>query len=356
MSETETRTPLASSSYGAMRIFWSFGSDLVSERIGSYSPVHDVGLKLDGLLIAPAGLQLAAGFSRGSVESDPINAPPFDWLLPWWNVDTAGKGVIEISLQVEVEGAWSRWYPMGTWSRTASSFSCADETAHVDTDTLILATKSGRYRMRMELFSGEEKAGSVIVKRVGFISRDRSAARTPTRPFLLQESASKVPPRSQMSEAEDIRGRICSPTCGAMALRYCGVDLPTSFVAADCYDEGAKIYGNWPFNVASLWRLGLRAKLDFFPSMEMAVGELFAGRVIIASIKFAEGQLSGSPIAKTNGHLVLITGLKKNDSGGFDVLVNDPAAATTSEVPRRYKLTEFENVWNGVGYVIEGRR
>lgn len=356
MSETDDTSILSSSSYGVMRILWSFGTDPWSDLKGSYSPVHDVRLRLDGLIASPEGLQLAPGSPFGTMETDPIGAPAFDWLLPWWNADTAGEGAVEVFLQVESGAKWSRWYAMGRWSRIAASASCADETARVETDTLILAAKSERYRVKMELSAGEEKNGAAIVKRMGVVTRDRSIARTPARPYLLQEKANKVPCRSQMTEAAEIRGRICSPTCGAMALQHFGVHLPTAFVAADCYDAGAKIYGNWPFNVASLWRLGLRAKLDFFPSIEMIVSELSAGRIIIASVKFGEGQLSAAPIKKTNGHLVLIAGLQKNESGAFDVLVNDPAAASPAEVPRRYKLAEFENVWTGVGYVIEGKR
>ena len=159
-----------------------------------------------------------------------------------------------------------------------------------------------------------------------------------------------------MLESAEIRGRICSPTCAAMVLQSIGIDLPTAFVAADCYDGGAKIYGNWPFNVASLWRLGAIARLDFFPGMEMALAELSKGHLLIASIKFAEGCLRGAPISKTSGHLVLIVGLDKDEKGAFRVLVNDPAAARPEEAFRAYDLAEFEKAWTGIAYVIERRR
>lgn len=356
MIETGTTSILSASSYGVQRVLWSFSSDFRSDHPGAYSPVHGSDLHLDGLVASVAGLSLADGSAQGTMETDPVDAPAFDWLVPWWNADTAGRGSIEIFLQVETAAGWSAWYSMGQWSQAATSRSGGDETAKVETDTLLLASKANRFKLKVALSAGKGAAGTVIVRRLGVISRDRSATRPTTRSYLLQESSNKVPCRSQMVEAADIRGRICSPTCAAMALQLLGIGLPTSFVAADCYDFGAKIYGNWPFNVASLWRLGARARLDFFPTMETAAGELFAGRLLIASIRFAEGQLGGAPITKTNGHLVLVTGLRKDESGAFFVLVNDPAASGPKEVRRRYNLAEFEKAWTGVAYVVEGKR
>lgn len=289
------------------------------------------------------------------VELESPELAPFDWLVPWWNADIAGDASMELFLAVEAPGGWSRWYPMGRWSQTPASFSCADETAKVETDTLMLSAKALRFRLKVEVSPGAGGTGSVVIRRLGVLTRDRGIPRAPVRQEFLAKSAIVMPCRSQMVEAPEIRGRICSPTCGAMALEWLGLYYPTAFVAADCYDAGAKIYGNWPFNVASLWRLGLRARLGFFPSMEAASALLKAGNPIIASIKFGEGQLKGAPIATTNGHLVLLRGLEKDESGAWRVLINDPAAADSSSVGRDYVLDEFERAWTGVGYVIEGR-
>ncbi|MHB0898575.1 MAG: C39 family peptidase, partial [Spirochaetales bacterium] len=245
---------------------------------------------------------------------------------------------------------------MGRWSRSSASFSDRDDSGKVETDTLLLAAKSRRFKLRAELSAGAGGLGAVVVRRLGIISRDRARIREPSRPNLLRECLIQAPARSQMLESAEIRGRICSPTSAAMALQSLGIDLPTAFVAADCYDAGAKIYGNWPFNVASLWRLGALARLDFFPNMELALGDLLKGHSLIASVKFAEGCLRGAPISKTSGHLVLIVGLGKDESGEFRVLVNDPAAARPEEAPRAYDLAEFERAWTGIAYVIEGKR
>ena len=291
----------------------------------------------------------------GILELTSPEAASFDWLVPWWNADIAGDAAMELFLAVETQGSWSRWYPMGRWSKVPSTFACADAAAKVETDTLVLEAKASRYKLKVEVSPGAGGTGSVVIRRLGVLARERGLARSRASLELLAESAIAAPCRSQMVEAEEIRGRICSPTCGAMALQSLGLDYPTAFVAADCYDAGAKIYGNWAFNVASLWRLGARARLGFFPSIEAASALLKAGSLIIASIRFGEGKLSGAPIGKTNGHLVLLTGLKKDESGAWRVLVNDPAAANPAGVRRDYDLEEFERAWTGVGYIIEDR-
>jgi len=356
MEEIRSIKTLSSSSAGAHRVLWACGDCPKPESWESSVLVPGAEARLEGLVIEEAGLTLAKGVLKGAMEAGPMEAPEFDWMVPWWNADTAGDGYLEVFLQAEIPTGWSRWYSMGRWSRFPASFSDRDESGNVETDTLLLATKSRRFKLRAELSAGAGGVGDVVLRRLGIIARDRARIREPSRPDLLMECRIKAPERSQMLESAEIRGRICSPTSVAMALQSLGIDLPTAFVAADCYDAGAKIYGNWPFNVASLWRLGAVARLDFFPAMEMALGELSKGHLLIASIKFAEGCLRGAPISKTSGHLVLVLGLGKDETGTFRVLVNDPAAASPETAPRAYDLAEFEKAWTGIAYVIEGKR
>ena len=350
---------LYSSSYGVMRIIWSFCSDSRLFQPAAYSRAPEAGLDMDGLVVVEQCLALKSGGTLGSLVTAPIEAPPFDWLVPWWNADTSGSGLLRVFLQFEAgqEGEWSRWYPMGEWSNLPKSFSESDEGAKVETDTLLLSKKSSRFRVKLELEarSGGE-ADSVVLHRFGVITRDRENRHPPARHYFLKESGITAPRRSQMVESAALRNRICSPTCAAMALEYLGCRWPTAFVAADCYDLGAKIYGNWPFNVASLWRLGAKARLDYFANAEVAAAELQAGHLLIASLRYAQGELSAAPLPATDGHLVLVTGMSKDKAGAFRIFVNDPAAASEAEVRRGYDLAEFEKAWTGLAYVVEGRR
>ena len=75
----------------------------------------------------------------------------------------------------------------------------------------------------------------------------------------------------------------------------------------------------------------------------------------IGAQAFGRGQLSGSPISATPGHLMVVRGFTK----GGDVLVNDPAGRTNSQVRRTYDRAQFERAWlkgsGGVVYVIAPR-
>ena len=97
-------------------------------------------------------------------------------------------------------------------------------------------------------------------------------------------------------------------------------------------------------------RHGVAGYLLRFPDWASAAWCLDHGLPVIASVRYAAGELGGAAIAETTGHLVVLTGLD-----GDSVLVNDPAAPSAHGVPRRYRLTDLARVWlerNGVGYVL----
>jgi len=342
-------------SYGVLKTIWSFGHDSVDLRPSSYSRFDAGELKSDKLDLGPYGLALSGISSSGEIILGVAECPRADWILPWWNVDVSGSGKLEVFVRFDRDEGWSHWYPMGLWSAQPSSYTCDDDDASIKTDTLFLTKGTTKYQARLVFATGEQM-GSVSLRRFGLISRDRNTKAPPTKGYFLKEGGRSIPPRSQMVEAQEVRGRICSPTCCAMALESLGLDYATMFVAADCLDCGAEIYGNWPFNVASLWRLGAKARLEYYSNVEAAVGDLIAGDILIASIRFGEDELHGAPIPRSAGHLVLARGIEKGADGKMRVLVNDPAAREAASVPRSYLLEEFEKAWTGVAYVIEGRR
>lgn len=348
---------LASSSlaaYGALSTAWAFGEGARRLMPEGYVGLEAGNFEPHGLVPGPFGLSLAGRMVAEEILFEVPSCPPVDWILPWWNADVSGSAGLEVHLRFWNSDAWSGWYPLGLWTSRSTSFKASDEAAEVKTDTLFLSGKTERYQARVVLSSGE--AGSIILRRFGLLSRDKGRNAPPTKPYLLRECQLDVPVRSQMLEAPEVKGRICSPTCCSMALSYLGLKYPVMHVAEDCLDSGAGIYGNWPFNVASLWRLGARARLEFFPNLQAAAGELFGGKLLIASIRFGEGELSDAPISKTAGHLVLVRGIERRGDGTTRVLVNDPAAKDLAGVRRSYLLEEFERAWTGVAYVAEGRR
>jgi hypothetical protein len=341
---------------GTGRMFWLFGAEDAHALPEGYLPDHGIEGDLEGLVVVPEGLMPSPGFRTGRYITPVIEASPFDWLVPWWNADIAGEGSLEVFLQTETEGIWTEWYSLGLWSSRPATASRTGESVRVDTDTLVLSAACSRYRMKLVLSTGSGGTGMVLLRRAGVVSRMKSSPRTLPRTHFLRECMVEMPAVSQMTEHASIRDRICSPACVSMALHLHGTALPLPFVAADCYDHGAEIYGNWAFNVATLWKHGVQARIDYFHSMEEAAGELLSGNPLVASIRFEVGELSGSPIPRTNGHLVLLCGLRRRGNGSWQVMVQDPAAAAKGEVQRLYDLAEFDRAWTGVAYVVEGPR
>lgn len=339
---------------GTGRMLWLFGAEAAPELPEGYLPDHGAAGELEGLVVVPEGLMPAPGSRSGSFVSPVIEAPLFDWLVPWWNADIAGEGNLEVFLQAESQGSWSGWNSLGLWSSCPATASRADESLRVDTDTLVLSAACSRYRMKLVLSTGDGGTGMVLLRRAGTVSRMKSSPRALPRTHFLRECRIDMPAVSQMTEDASIKDRICSPACVTMALHLHGSALPLRFVAADCYDHGAEIYGNWAFNVAALWKHGVRARVDYFHSMEEAAGELLSGNPLVASIRFEVGKLAGSPVPRTDGHLVLLCGFRRRGDGSWQVLVQDPAAATKGEVQRLYDLAEFDRAWTGVAYVVEG--
>lgn len=114
------------------------------------------------------------------------------------------------------------------------------------------------------------------------------------------------------------------------------------------YDGG----GNWPYNTAYAASRGLEGKVVRMESMAEMERWVEAGVPVIISLAFKEGELTGSPIKSSGGHLLVVRGFDKNG----DVLVNDPAGPADEQVRFTYKRAELEKLWlkhsNGTTYLI----
>ena len=162
--------------------------------------------------------------------------------------------------------------------------------------------------------------------------------------------AHDVPMRSQMQLRSDIANRVCSPTSVSMLLDYYGKSVDVYDFIDEAQHGPSGLYGVWPANVHAAARRGLMGYLLHIPRWEVAKDLLDAGFPLIASVRYAEGELGDGAVRKTNGHLLVVRGYD-----GDRALVNDPAAACDEEVARSYDLSELCTVWLGrsaVSYVL----
>lgn len=161
-------------------------------------------------------------------------------------------------------------------------------------------------------------------------------------PDRLETPVLEVPPRSQMAAPESVRSRVCSPTCVSMALDHLGVRHEFEELVVAAHHRPTDLYGVWPQNVWAASRWGVLGATEAASDWGVAGRLLDAGHPFVASIAFAEGGLTGAPLPASRGHLVIVRGIQNNR-----VLVNDPAAPSVTDVPRRYDLEEFQQAWLG---------
>ncbi|MDQ3276623.1 MAG: C39 family peptidase, partial [Actinomycetota bacterium] len=159
----------------------------------------------------------------------------------------------------------------------------------------------------------------------------------------------------------------CSPTSTTMVLAYWNRlpdpseytwvrdgyrDPEVAHAARYAFDYGFDGAGNWAFNTAYAGRYGTSSFVTRLRSVREAERFIKAGIPLVASISFGSGELDGSPIGGTNGHLVVIRGFTERGN----VVVNDPAASTTKGVRRVYRRGQFADAWiggaHGIVYVV----
>jgi len=116
-----------------------------------------------------------------------------------------------------------------------------------------------------------------------------------------------------------------------MVRAYLGRGVGPEEVAAAAYDRGGEVYGNWSFNVAYAGERGLRATVRRFSGLADLEAEIAAGRPVEISHRYAEGELSETPLPHPAGHLLVVVGFTEEG----DVVVNDPAADPTQGAPVR---------------------
>ncbi|MGL1936459.1 MAG: C39 family peptidase [Fibrobacterales bacterium] len=157
-----------------------------------------------------------------------------------------------------------------------------------------------------------------------------------------------IVPLSQMGFNNDIKNRICSAVSTGMVLRNQMKSVDLTEVVQNCYNEIEEIYGVWPQAIyaANMAKSnGYVGQLSTFKELEALLEQ---GEPFVASIQHT-GDLEGSPLDETKGHLVVVTGVDDDT-----VLCNDPAGAHDLDVPISYDRDQFFSAWERSGYTFYG--
>lgn len=325
----------------------------------------------------PAGAYRSGNYYNGGSFSygqavAPYYSPAggFDSAIASWNAVTPPGTWVEVRLRALVGAHWTREYVMGIWSsdtgtvRRHSVSGQADADGVVDTDTLTLKSRASAFQLKALLYTTNSATPRLALAAVNTIRNGDNPDLASGHAAWGKEIA--VPERSQMIYPDG--GEVwCSPTSTSMALAYwadqtgraqLNQTVPTT--ASRTLDWIYNGNGNWPFNTAyaaSFDGGNIEAYVTRLLSLSQVESWIEKGIPVVVSIAYKTGQLAGTPIPVSNGHLVVIRGF---DAAG-NVVTNDPAAdPRLGQKPRIvYNRAQFEQRWlassGGAVYLIYPR-
>lgn len=305
----------------------------------------------------------------------------FTELIPSWVAHTPGDTFLLVEVRGRnAAGATSSWDWLARWAawdrslRRTSFDAQSDDLASVAVDTWRAKAPAGLrdFQLRVRLMRRETTNTSPTVTGVSVMTSRVPSSTSASAPLGIVKTLD-VPRYSQMIHTGHYPqfgngGEVwCSPTAISMVLGYYRkLPAPSEYVAVPAghpdpwvdhaaratYDTAFGGCGNWSFGTAYAGPRTGHAFVTRLRSLREAEEFIAYNIPLVASISFGRGQLSGAPIAATQGHLLTIVGFAANG----DVVTNDPAAPSNSSVRRTYRRAQFEAAWQrrsgGLVYVI----
>ena len=318
-----------------------------------------------------------AGVFRVGEATSPEITTAFDYkeAIASWNAVTPPGTWIEVQFSARYRERWSKWYVLGIWASDASETSTikrhsvrsqGDSDGFVAVDTFISSNKketTNAFQLKIRLFSEDGVVTPTVQNAsVAYSTEPPKSGSVSAGNQANWNTSLDVPECSQMVYADG--GEVwCSPTSTSMVLGFWGYmpgpcEPRVRDAVAGVFDWIYDGHGNWPFNTAYAYAATQAAEQPLegyvarFTSLEPAEEFVAAGVPVIMSIAWGKGDLTGSTIPSTGGHLLVLVGF---DNQG-NPIINDPAASTDSDVQVTYLRSEFEPLWlqasGGTVYLI----
>jgi hypothetical protein len=350
-----------------------------------------------GTTVSSGAVTLRKGTDRGTWTS-PWVTPGFALteLIPSWKATTPGASRLVVEVRGRTGTTTTSWDTAATWAygdralRRASGTSQTDDGGRMSYDTWLTTSSTGVTGWQVRVTLSRPTGGTAVPRldTIGAVASRLPSTSDPANstprpaPNAALGKVLAVPRFSQMTHQGDYPqydggGEAwCSPTSTTMVLGYYGA-LPTAaeygwvpkghpdpqvdHAARMVYDATLGGTGNWAFNTAYAANRVGKGYVTRLRSLRGVEAWIEKGVPVVVSVSFSKGQLTGAPISSTSGHLLVIVGFTKSG----DVVVNDPAAASSKGVRRTYDRRQLEDAWlkrypyrgsmrgsGGVAYVI----
>ena len=325
--------------------------------------------------------QLPTKKLSGTWQSPWVPASAAKSLAPSWNAKTMPDGSwLVIQARFKNGKTITKWKNLAQWrhglsggKRTTYSKQ-TDSLVWVDTD--VVNARNGKsftgWQIRVTLNRKNAKIKSPILNGVaGVWSTYTTKTTAVSKTTMTKQVDLAVPAYSQMIHTGHFPkygggGQAwCSPTSTSIVLRYYGLgptakqyswakgpDGTVDHAARYTYDSAYRGTGTWPFNTAYASRYGTEAVVQRLPDLRDVEALINKKVPVVVSVAFKKGELTGAPISATPGHLIVVRGFTSTGQ----VIVNDPAGKTNTQVRRIYDRAQFERAWlrgsGGIAYVI----
>jgi len=310
------------------------------------------------------------GDFRVGEATSPVIPADFNYTeaIASWNASTPEGSWIEVQFSARYGSRWSKWYVLGIWAAEASEGSTirrhsvklqGDADGFVAVDTFVSSNKRetpNAFQIKFLLFSVDGSATPVVRNAsVAYSTSAPKSAVVPPNEHPIWNTQLNVPECSQMIYVGG--GEVwCSPTSTSMVLGFWNdvgtCDTRVHAAVDGVFDWIYDGHGNWPFNTAYAATQGYEGYVARFTSLAKAEEFVAHGVPVVMSIAWNKGELSGSDIESTNGHLLVLVGF----DGQGNPIVNDPASPADDTVQRTYQRAEFEPLWlqasGGTVYLI----
>ncbi|HLJ31087.1 MAG TPA: C39 family peptidase [Candidatus Babeliales bacterium] len=287
------------------------------------------------------------------------NVQPFTQLVFSWNAVRPLEGYFSFYVQVRDAATkkWGSWHHMVDWGADIqqSYMSKSDGfSSYVHVRLEVDSKKvADAFRIKMEPQKG---APLSLIKAYSVALSNFNTFKAESFQHINVPSVyvSDIPHLAQLMCEHEDKTRICSPVSCCMMVQYITGKWydPLAF-AMGAYDNGLKVYGSWPCNMAHAFEQAGEKAYFFVRRMNSFAdvhNQLSQGLPVVVSVR---GDLPGALKPFPHGHLMVIVGW---DNQTREVLCHDPAAETEDAVFKRYAVDAFLPAWersHRLAYIAE---